>query len=128
MNVDQCACCGAAIPEGRQVCKTCAVTVDKQHLYIGNTYLLRRARLRRVMRAAREKAARGAAALLAILSAFFILGAAGASDTGSVRFGAVLTIALIGLLLMGVAVWIAKEADDKRGKEGTEDDAVREKY
>lgn len=50
------------------------------------------------------------------------------SETGSVRFGAVLIIALIGLLLMGVAVWIAKEADDKRGKEGTEDDAVREKY
>ena len=128
MNVDQCACCGAAIPEGRQVCKTCAVTVDKHHRYIGNTYLLRRARLRRVMRAAREKAARGAAALLAILSAFFILGAAGASDTGSVRFGAVLIIALIGLGCGGAAVWIAKEADDKRGKEGTEDDAVREKY
>lgn len=93
------------------MCKTCAVTVDKQHRYIGNTYLLRRARLRRVMRAAKEKAARGAAALLAILSAFFILGAAGASDTGSVSLGAVLIIALIGLLLMGVAVWIAKEVD-----------------
>ena len=65
------------------------------------------------MRAAREKAARGAAALLAILSAFFILGAAGASDTGSVRFGAVLIVALIGLLLMGVAVWIVKDADKR---------------
>lgn len=113
MNADQCICCGAEIPEGRQVCKTCAVTVDKQHRYIGNTYLLRRAGLRRVMRAAREKAARGAAALLAILSAFFILGAAGASDTGSVRFGAVLIIALIGLGCGGAAVWIVKGVDHK---------------
>ena len=113
MNVDQCICCGAAIPEGRQVCKTCAGLVDKHHRYIGNTYLLRRARLRRVMRAAFSLAARGAAALLAILSAFFVLGAAGASDTGSVRFGAVLTIAMIGLLLMGVAVWIVKEVDKR---------------
>lgn len=118
MNVDQCICCGAAIPEGRQVCKTCAGPVDKHHRYIGNTYLLRRARLRRVMRAAKEKAARGAAALLAILSAFFILGAAGASDTGSVSFRAVLIIALIGLLLMGVAVWIVKEVDKRWANRG----------
>ena len=35
MNVDRCVCCGAIIPEGRQVCLLCELEVEERDF--GNT-------------------------------------------------------------------------------------------
>ena len=65
------------------------------------------------MRAVVGITARGVAAMLAILSALLLLGAAGASDTGSIGCGEAVAYALIGLLLMSVAVWIVEEVENE---------------
>lgn len=34
MSVDKCACCGAPVPEGEQVCRECVVESEKGYIYV----------------------------------------------------------------------------------------------
>lgn len=91
--------------------KNSASVTDKPHRYIGNTYLLRLRKIRRILQPILNFAARCVAALLAILSAFLILGSAGASDTESIGCGMALAMSLLGTVLLGATALVLRISD-----------------